>query len=110
MKKFALVAAALLLLAAPVLSPAQTQKKPKASHPPIVKHHADKHPTALHPRPTRVKGQHLTEKHPKAFHPKNQHLAEVHPHKAKDTTASHEANKTALKASKPKRHHKFLIF
>lgn len=106
MMKIALVALAMLLVAAP----ASAEKKPKASHPAVVKHHMDKSKIGRHPKPTRVKGKHLTEKHPKAFHPKNPHLAEVHPHKAKDTTAGHTANKTALKASKPKRHHKFLIF
>lgn len=108
MKKIALLVLALFVLL--MAGTAFAKDKPKASHPPVVKHHADKQKIGWHPKPTRVKGKHLTVKHPKDFHPKNQHLSEVHPHKAKDTTADHEAGKTVQKASKGKKHHKFLIF
>ncbi|HEU5350550.1 MAG TPA: hypothetical protein VFU55_03070 [Terracidiphilus sp.] len=105
MKKIALVALAMLIVPAGL---AFAETKPKATHPPVVKHHIDKSKIGRHAKPNHPKALHAKNNHPKAVHPANQHLNEVHPRKASDTTASHEANKTALKASK--KHHKFHLF
>lgn len=105
MRKIALVALALLIVPAGLAS---AETKPKASHPPVVKHHIDKSKIGRHAKPNHPKALHAKNNHPRSMHPANQHLSEVHPRKAKDTNASHEANKTALKASK--KHRKFLFF
>ncbi len=106
MRKIALVALALLM---PLMaSTALAASKPRASHPPVLKHQMNKGRIRRHVKPHYVKGKHATVKHPRAAHPKNPHLAEVRPHKAKSTNLQREGNKTALKASK--KHHKFLFF
>jgi hypothetical protein len=107
MNKIALVALALLLMAGPALA----ENKPKAMHPPVVKHTMDKSKIGRHAKPHHPKAVHAANKHPKAVHPKNPHLSQVHPRKAKDTTADKKASKTVKNASKKaKRHHKFLFF
>ena len=105
MRKIALVALALLLVPAGL---AFAETKPKATHPPVVKHHMDKSRIGRHVKPHHHRALHAKNNHPIAVHPKNPHLSEVHPRKAKDTTAGHQASKAALKASKP--HRKFHLF
>ena len=103
MRKIALVALALLLMA----SPAFATKKPKATHPPVVKHQMDKSKLGKHAKPHHPKAMHATNKHPRAVHPKNPHLNEVKPHRAN----TKNTNKAALKASNKGKHkHKFHIF
>jgi hypothetical protein len=107
MRKIVLVALVLMLMTGLAFA----QKKPKASHPPVVKHHIDKTKIGKHVKPNHPKVKHATEKHPKAVHPKNPHLSQVKAHKAKDTTANREAGKSVKNASKKtKRRHKFLFF
>jgi hypothetical protein len=107
MRKIVLVALVLMLMA----SLGFAQKKPKATHPPVVKHHIDKTKIGKHVKPNHPKVKHASEKHPKAVHPMNENLKHVKAHKAKDTKANREASKSVLKASKKsKRRHKFLFF
>jgi hypothetical protein len=88
MKKIALVALALVFMTGPAFA----KKNPKATHPPVLKHHMDKSRIGKHVKPHYVKVKHATGKHPKA----------------KNTNLQREGNKKALKASK--KHHRFLFF